>query len=135
MSVFTRENVRGVWMLTDQAPDWLRDTVRAMHGSALPSDLIYALARDAYEAAVEADGDDVYDYIPTYDRSDVAAALEDLVGLDVVLQGAADVYGDVTPVRLDSWSALADTVAGALALYVTAWAAAMAEQMGGDSGE
>lgn len=44
---FTRDNLRQVWTLTDDAPEGLQEAVQAAHGGMRPSDWIYEACQSA----------------------------------------------------------------------------------------
>ena len=47
---FTNKNPRKVWILTDDAPRWLRDEIYRLHFGGLPNDWIYEKALEACSA-------------------------------------------------------------------------------------
>lgn len=69
---FTTENPRKVWILVDDAPEWLKDAVREAHQGDMPNDWIYSEIRDVCQAIDDGDlglddcGDPDHDKIHEY---------------------------------------------------------------------
>ena len=65
----TRKDGERFYLLTDDAPEWVRDLVHDAHGDFMPDDFRYAMVRDSLDAigAGDEDGDELDDPVYTAD--------------------------------------------------------------------
>ncbi len=53
----TRTNGDVIYILKDESPEWMTDTIRGLHSGSLPDDTVYEMIRDCALAIAESDED------------------------------------------------------------------------------
>lgn len=91
LTLNTREGERRIVVKTDDAPEWVADLIRVVHGDLFPDDWTYQAIRDA-AAAIEEDGEDAA-IEPDIYTSDLLAWLKDYPGAADFCDQAREEYG------------------------------------------